>query len=82
MFFKKLINGYQSTSGKGSKLGAMIVTIGAGVAGFCVQGMFDNCFYNYRVFLIFWIVLALGIAAMYIAKGEKEESAVKAVEEE
>lgn len=44
--------------------------------------MFDNCFYNYRVFLIFWIVLALGIAAVYIAKGEKEESAVKAVEEE
>lgn len=82
MFFKKLINGYQSTSGKGSKLGAMIVAIGAGVAGFCVQGMFDNCFYNYRVFLIFWIVLALGIAAVYIAKGEKEESAVKAVEEE
>lgn len=69
MFVKKMIDGYQATSGKGSKLGAMIVAIAAGVAGFAVQGMFDNCFYNYRVFLIFWMVLALGISAVYIAKG-------------
>ncbi len=72
MFFKKMIGGYQCTSGKGSKLGAMIVAIAAGVLGFCVQGMFDNCFYNYRVFLIFWYVLALGMAAVYIARDEQK----------
>lgn len=72
MFLKKMIGGYQLTGKKGSKLGAMIVAIAAGVVGFAVQGMFDNCFYNYRVFLIFWYVIALGIAAVYIAKDEKK----------
>ncbi len=72
MFFKKMVGGYQATSKKGSKLGAMIVAIAAGVAGFCVQGMFDNCFYNYRVFLIFWYVLALGMAAVNLAKAEQK----------
>lgn len=72
MFFKKMIGGYQATSRKGSRLGAMIVAIASGVVGFAVQGMFDNCFYNYRVFLIFWYVLALGIAAAYIAGDEKK----------
>lgn len=73
MFGKKMIDGYQATEKKGSKLGAIIVAICAGVIGFAVQGMFDNCFYNYRVFLIFWFTLALGISAVYIAKNEKKE---------
>lgn len=79
MFMKKMVTGYQATSGKGSKLGAMIVAIAAGVVGFAVQGMFDNCFYNYRVFLIFWYVIALGVAAVHIAKseGRNGEKAVK-----
>ena len=72
MFFKKMIGGYQCTSKKGSKLGTMIVAVAAGVLGFCVQGMFDNCFYNYRVFLIFWYVLALGMAAVYVARDEQK----------
>lgn len=77
MFGKKMIDGYQATSRKGSRLGAMIVAITTGVIGFAVQGMFDNCFYNYRVFLIFWFVLALGISAVYIAKDEKKKNETK-----
>lgn len=72
-FIKKMITGYQATIKKGSKLGVMIVSIAVGVIGFSVQGMFDNCFYNYRVFLIFWLVLALGIAAVNIAKSSPEK---------
>ncbi len=74
MFGKKMIDGYQATKRKGSRLGAMIIAITAGVIGFAVQGMFDNCFYNYRVFLIFWFILALGISAVYIAKDEKKKN--------
>lgn len=69
MFIKKMISGYQHTEKKYDRLGVMIVAIAAGVIGFALQGMFDNCFYNYRVFLIFWTYLALGISAVYIAKG-------------
>ena len=52
----------------------MILAIGAGVMGFLLQGMFDNCFYNYRVFMIFWYTLALGMACVYIAKNTYKNS--------
>ena len=42
--------------------------------GFLLQGMFDNCFYNYRVFMIFWYTLALGMACVYIAKNTYKNS--------
>ncbi len=40
-----------------------ILAIGAtsSIVGFMVQSMFDYTFYNYRVMIIFWIVLALGV---------------------
>ena len=31
------------------------------MAGFLVQAMTDYSFYNYRVMLIFWVYLALGM---------------------
>lgn len=57
-----------------SALGVLIISIAVGIIGFSVQGMFDNCFYNYRVFLIFWFVLALGIAAVNIAKSSSTQN--------
>lgn len=69
LFVKQLCVGHQAF-GKGHTLSVVLVGIGAGVLGFLVQGMFDNCFYNYRVFMIFWSVLALGSAAALIAKNE------------
>ena len=59
---------------KNNKFSIMILAIGAGVIGFLLQGMFDNCFYNYRVFMIFWYVLALGMACVYIAKNTYRNS--------
>ena len=51
----------------------------SGVAGFLVQGMFDNCFYNYRVVMVFWTVLALGMACVYLARRTRgEEGQVRA----
>jgi len=35
----------------------------AGVVGFMVQAMTDFSFYNYRVMFVFWVYLALGMAA-------------------
>ncbi len=67
-FFKRMVTGYQIAGGKGEPLSTMITAISAGVCGFLVQGMFDNCFYNYRVMLIFWIVIGLGMACRQVAK--------------
>ena len=76
LFIKQLCVGHQAF-GKGHHLSVILVGIGAGVLGFLVQGMFDNCFYNYRVFMIFWAVLALGSAAAKIAKNESALSEVQ-----
>lgn len=74
-FFKNLVVGYQHF-GKGSKFSVAIVGIASAVVGFLLQGMFDNCFYNYRVFMIFWAVLAIGIAACRIARTEYNKTEV------
>ncbi len=36
----------------------------------CIMGLFDYVWYNYRVFFLFWAVLALGVAAVRIGKRE------------
>lgn len=69
LFIKQLTLGHRAF-GKGHELSVILVGIGAGVLGFLVQGFFDNCFYNYRIFMVFWSVLALGSAAARIAKSE------------
>ncbi|MBQ2696874.1 MAG: O-antigen ligase family protein [Clostridia bacterium] len=39
--------------------GAIVLALTAGVLGFLFQGLTDNVWYNYKMVLIFWIVLAL-----------------------
>ncbi len=67
LFLRRMMVGYQA-GGKGDVISTVITAISAGVCGFLAQGMFDNCFYNYRVMLVFWCVLALGRACVYVAK--------------
>ncbi len=42
----------------------------AGVMGFLAQGMTDYSFYNYRVTLVFWAVMGLGVAWARLAVEE------------
>jgi len=76
LFMKQLISGHLAF-GKGHKLSVVIIGIASGVIGFLVQGLFDNCFYNYRVFMIFWSILGIGSAAAKIAKTDLKDSEVK-----
>ncbi len=46
----------------------------SGVLAFLIQGMTDYVWYNYRIFLLFWIVVGLGVAHVYAAKDTEEES--------
>ncbi len=73
-FLKRMMVGYQLGGGKGKPLSTLMTAISAGVCGFLVQGMFDNCFYNYRVLLVFWCVLGLGIACTQVAKKLAKEA--------
>ena len=73
LFLRRIMTGYQY-GGKGDSLSTIMTAIAAGFCGFLVQGMFDNSFYNYRVMLVFWCVLALGRACVYVAKQRSEDA--------
>ena len=45
-----------------------------GVLAILIQGLTDYVWYNYRIFLLFWIVIGLGVAHVYTSKGTEEES--------
>lgn len=51
-----------------------------GVAGVLIQGFTDNIWYNYRVFLMFW--LCLGLCSAYAAFGREKLKAGKLLEHE
>lgn len=44
---------------KGTKTSWFLLTMMAAVGGYLAEGMFDNVWYNYRVFLIFFLILGL-----------------------
>ncbi len=46
----------------------------AGVFAFLVQGMTDYVWYNYRIFLLFWMVIGLALAHIRTANTTEEES--------
>jgi len=46
-----------------------------GMTAFLVQGLTDYVWYNYRLFLLFWMLAGLGIAHIFTAKNTAEESA-------
>ncbi len=50
---------------------AAVTALAAGVFGYLIQGMFDNVWYNYRVFFMFFAILALTAAAVNTSKGVK-----------
>lgn len=58
-YFKALFCSYLKETDKTAR----ILTIGAmsAIAGFLVQSLFDYTFYNYRVTLLFWAVIGMGI---------------------
>ena len=45
----------------------------SGVLALRVQGMTDYVWYNYRIFLLFWMLVGLGVAHVYAAKATEEE---------
>ncbi len=58
---------------KNDKNRLLLITFGSVLFGFIVQGIFDYTWYNYRIYLLFWIVLALGFSAVKILNREAEK---------
>ena len=73
MFSQKCFAGVKERR-RGSKSRLMISAGYASVCGALVAGITDHIFYNYRVFLVFWIFVGLTVALTKI--NEKEKSKV------
>lgn len=56
---------------KQSDIAKILVALGAGFLGFMFQGLTDYVWYNYKILMIFWIVIALGISGAKILKDDK-----------
>ena len=58
-----------------SKSGKMVeVGIFCGLVAFLVQGVTDYVWYNYRIFLMFWITVGLSVGAVLMSKNALDES--------
>lgn len=70
MFYKAVLTGFYKT--KDGFLSSLMIAVGSGMAGYLAQGMVENVWYNYRVLLAFWVMLAMGMIAAKIAAGDRE----------
>ncbi len=49
----------------------LLIIFGSVLSGFLVQSIFDYTWYNYRVYMLFWLIIALGIATYKILREER-----------
>lgn len=54
----------------------LMIAAGAGLAGYLVHGIVENIWYNNRVLLTSWVVIALGMSAFKLAASKPEVEAV------
>ena len=75
MFFKKLL-----LRGGGKQMTALSVALCAGMLGYLVQGLTDNIWYNYRMVIFFWLIIAVSqvVHSITANKGEENNAEEKA----
>ncbi len=64
IYFKMCISSIINNEHKFLK--ALVTGLAAGMLGYLVQGMFDNVWYNYRVFLLFFVIIGITVSAIKI----------------
>ncbi len=70
VYFKSVISCV--VKAKRGVLKATLIGLGAGMAGFLVQGLFDNVWYNYRIVLFFFLALGIAMCGIRCLEGEEE----------
>ena len=69
-FYQYLCSGLRISKDK--ILNVKMIAFISGMSGFLIQSLFDNTWYNNRIVLIFWIFIALGVAARNLVKKEEK----------
>ncbi len=68
VFYKTVIVSVLRT--KDRLFNGMAIGLAAGLFGYLVQGLFDNVWYNYRVFLLFFVILGLAVCCVNVSRNE------------
>lgn len=71
VFFRRMAQTAHSLEKKSADR-VMCIAFASGAAGFLIQGAFDYVFYNYRVFMMFWMFIAFGSCMHALSYHKKE----------
>lgn len=70
VYYKTMLAGFYKT--RDGFISTFMIAIASGMAGYLVQGMVENLWYNNRVLLTFWVMLALGMIAKSLISKDNE----------
>lgn len=70
VYYKTLLAGFFKTRDR--FISTFMIAVASGMAGYLAQGMVENIWYNNRVLLTFWVMLALGMIAKGIISKDNE----------
>ncbi len=60
-YFKTVFGGYATVTDRFTRV--MLLGLGCGMLGILVQGLTDNVWFNYRIFLFFWVIVGITASA-------------------
>jgi O-antigen ligase len=70
IYYKTMLSGFYKTKDKFTS--TFMIAIASGMAGYLAQGMVDNIWYNNRVLLTFWVMLAFAMIAKALVSKDNE----------
>ena len=73
MFVKQVFSKKVMINRKTDSCAKIVVALGASLLGFLLQGLTDYVWYNYKILMIFWIVVALGISGVNLFSQNEEK---------
>lgn len=74
VYYKAMLAGFYKTRDR--FISTFMIAIASGMAGYLAQGMVENIWYNNRVLLTFWVMLAFGMIAKALITEDNEVSGI------
>ena len=77
MFVKQVFSSTVISARKTDSGAKIVIALGAGFLGFMFQGLTDYVWYNYKILMIYWIIIALAICGVNLmSKSSVDEGGV------
>ncbi|HYE83296.1 MAG TPA: O-antigen ligase family protein [Clostridia bacterium] len=70
VYYKAMLTSFYKT--RDGFISTFVIAVASGMAGYLAQGMVENIWYNNRVLLTFWVMLAFGMIAKALITKDNE----------